>query len=509
MKDDSKKITKKDREDLKRLTKIGLVAPDKPGKRKQTFSVRIAPERNFKGETYPGFDDHPSELGIEYSKHIDTAETASVWEALANEYYAMGGIPVWIKEAISILDTAVYWQLVHYQFFNDGKAYPSLKTLSRNLWVRRNSVRASLARLVEVGLIVRVRQASGRRPAQYQVIQGNAIPEKVLPPRRADSGFAKLSNPVEDIAQNLEDIAQTDRGHRAISQKTKPPLGVEAASAERSRVRSHTSTKAQSQTISSPMTIDAEKKKRRKELDREKHRVTPTLIRPFYEHEVTIEILTEIINKSDSLSQKYETILDLEKRLGKFNPETGVIEPGRWSEKGNPLLHFFIKDLRARPRDVSKLPNVLNKLLTLELERVKENAEIQERAFKNHAFREKQRREAEEARLLREREKKEAEMKVWEQARLNLISKLSELRDRFLAAMSVQYTPEQIEGLMEGFGVAQEISHYSGRISGIDEIERELVKALAFYSEKFAPVKLDPNELLERWYYQKLVFPSQ
>ena len=118
---------------------------DPKAKHRKGYEVRIA-SGNDLGDSYPSFQDHPSPEGtIEYAKHVDTSGLATVWEAIANEHYANGGIPRWVHDSLTPLHLSVYWQMVHYQRVWEGRANMSLKTLSRNLGVKYRSVQRSLS----------------------------------------------------------------------------------------------------------------------------------------------------------------------------------------------------------------------------------------------------------------------------------------------------------------------------------------------------------------------------
>jgi hypothetical protein len=92
-----------------------------------------------------------------------------VWEAIANEHYANGGIPRWVHDSLTPLHLSVYWQLAHYQRVWEGCANMSLKTLSRNLGVKYRSVQRSVRKLLEIGAIVQIQKTRAVATA-YRVV---------------------------------------------------------------------------------------------------------------------------------------------------------------------------------------------------------------------------------------------------------------------------------------------------------------------------------------------------
>ena len=123
------KLTKKEIESAVASGQITYKSPKSKGRK--GYEVRLVAENTYISETYPGFADHPSPEGsVKYDKHVDTSEAATVWEAITNENYAKGGIPVWIRKQLTDLDVSIYWQLVWNQRVWGGSAYPSFPTVT-------------------------------------------------------------------------------------------------------------------------------------------------------------------------------------------------------------------------------------------------------------------------------------------------------------------------------------------------------------------------------------------
>ena len=308
--------TKEDKSKLNHLLEIGMISPDKPGKKKTTYSVRLIPENTFENITYPGFNDHPStQEGIEYSKQIDQTPTGSIWTGLVNMIYAEGGIPLWIREATSDLDISVYWQMAHYQFVNDGTARMSVRTLSRSLARPYRSIQRCIARLLEVGLVVKVRKNSGRTPSAYRVLPPSSIQPKTISKRRIDSGFDELLPSVEVTAGSVEVTAQTRRGDRADTQKTKPLQG-ESADGRSAGARPVTvSRKNNPMTMTQIPTIDNSKKKSKVERNRVTYSNRPHIIRTFHDIEVNPKILTTLLNNVPTLLTLFNECVDTNTRF--------------------------------------------------------------------------------------------------------------------------------------------------------------------------------------------------
>jgi hypothetical protein len=356
-----KRTSREDREALDRLIRNGVVAPDKPGKKKTTYSTRIIPDGGYESDTYPGFSDHPSTQGIEYTKHIDQTPTASIWTAQANLLYAEGGFPRWIRASVSDLDISVWWQMVHYQFMNDRDAYPSVRTLSRNLAVYYKSIQRSISRLLEVGLLVQTRQNSGRKPSAYRAVMPSSIEPQALGPRRIDSGFNKDSASIEETAQSVEETAEKHRGVHAVTQKTKPLKGVVSEHGADAPVATTTQ---RYKAVNEIRTIDELRDSRKLERNKLEHSQRPTTFRRFHKREVTASILRDLIENSPTLHEINDRVLIADKRFGSFNEALGACEAGPWSSEPDAIVNALSVTLNSKRYDIRQLPKAIESELS-------------------------------------------------------------------------------------------------------------------------------------------------
>lgn len=487
---EKKRISKKDREDLDRLVRSGVVSPDKPGKKKTTYSTRIIPDGGYASDTYPGFLDHPSTQGIEYTKHIDQSPAGSLWTALASLAYAEGGFPTWIRVAVSDLDLSVYWQMVHYQYLNDGEARMSVRTLSRNLSRPYRSIQRCISRLLEVGLIIQTRKNSGRKSSAYKVIPASSIKPHEVTPRRSDSGFKRDSALVEVTAESVEVTAENGRGDRADTQKTKPLKGV-VGEVGASAPFATTTQK------SDLTTIDELRKKKEKERKRAEYSQQIKTIRYFHQREVTPEILRSLLNNSPSLRNSFDTAIDLNTRLGVFTEALGACEPGVWSNP-DQVIERLSRKLQSNQFDIRELGKAFESVLASHLDAISKQAARVESDFKYWEVKQEKRREEEKRRQYVERERLEAEARKRE-ARLQ---PLNDIRARLLSIF-----PDSTDQVDNWGSVHNFISHHSGRTMGVHEIECDLSQALAKYSGASSWRDIsDPKriQLLEDWFTSSL-----
>lgn len=345
-----RRVSKDDREDLTRLIMNGVVSPDKPGAKKTTYSTRLIPDESFVSKTYPGYLDHPSTQGVEYTKHVDQSPTGSIWQALANQVYAEGGFPTWIRDGVSDLDISVYWQMVHYQFVNDGKARMSVRTISRNLARPYRSIQRCIVRLREVGLIVQIEKHSGRRASAFRVLSPSSLEPRILPPRRSDNTFETFGDSVEVTAGSVEVTADNSRGDRAVTQKTKPLKGVVGAVGA-SAPSATTTRKKKDMPTSNLLTIDELKKNSKQKRRPESIPPKIGLVRKFHAWEVTDEKLEEWIKTSPSLRTAFSRCLGVAKRAGELDQASGAVLPH--SLAGDGKIYEYIRNtLTQNPYDV-------------------------------------------------------------------------------------------------------------------------------------------------------------
>lgn len=371
----------------KRELKAGLASgqityKDPKAKHRKGYEVRIASGYEV-SDSYPGLNDHPSQEGtIEYTKHVDTSPLATVWEAIANEHYAQGGIPLWIHNfPTSPLDLAIYWQIVHYQRVWDGRANMSLKTLSRNLGVKYRSVQRGIQKLLKIGAIELIQKHSGRRPAAYRVVL-----------------LSSLENPldVETTGQNLEATSEHRRGDSSVVQKAKPLKGRVArspADAVRATPREKKSSR--------PRTIDEDQTFRAKQRAKQGRTAKPSLIRAFFPAEVRKEKIKKAL-EIEILAKKWEAVLEIALVSGSVDLENETFSPA--PEASEEILIDRVQGILILNKfDVTKLERALDSVLDSLLQKMELKKKELEKTLKN--FRDQRERDS---RLQREKEKAEA-----------------------------------------------------------------------------------------------------
>jgi DNA-binding Lrp family transcriptional regulator len=464
----------------KRLSKAELEAglangqityKDPKTKHRKGYEVRIA-SGNDSGDSYPSFRDHPSPEGtIEYAKHVDTSGLATVWEAVANEHYANGGIPRWVHESLTPLHLSVYWQMAHYQRVFEGRANMSLKTLSRNLGVKYRSVQRSVRKLLEIGAIEQIQKNSGRRPAAYQV--------RLL---------SSLENPftVEATHQNVEATSENRRGDPSVVHKTKPLKGRVArstADADRATPREK----------KSPLlrTIDEDRTFRTKQRAKQERASKPQLIRAFFPVEVRKEKIAEVLELK-SLAEKWEAVKEMAKVTGGVDLESETYIPAIESDDAK-LLEFVQARLLLARFDVTNLAKALdwvldsylkeNSLVKEEFERKLKNTRDQrEREAGRQAAREK-----EEAERRENLEREEAERLLQRQRdRVETFEYLERARDFLLTVF-----PNLLERI-DGWG---SVTSFLYELNGGKEANR--IENVKLRSQLYDLSKAIPTKLLE------------
>lgn len=356
-----KKPSPEDRKNLKDLVEKGVVTPNRPGNPRKGYSVRAISEDSFEQSTYPGFADHPTNQGIEYSKHVDLNGTSTVWEAIQNDNYASGGMPTWIWENTSEGDLLLYWQMVHYQRVWDGIVKVSVRTLSRNVSMQYRSVQRCLKNLQRVGLIVNVAANQGRKPNQYKVQLPSSIKPKVFETKRRESGF------VEVTAETVEVTAENSKGNLADTQKTKPLKGL--VSEDRAKARLATTNKktdATSDVNKNLKTIDEQTKARKKKINLEKAREGKSLaskLRAYHDHEVAVEILEHHLKTCPPLRNLFDACINLSEFSGGVEEATGEVF-GKWIDAPRELFSKIQTALTTSPFNVNNLDRAIE--LTLQ-----------------------------------------------------------------------------------------------------------------------------------------------
>lgn len=355
-----KKLTKKEIESAVASGQIAYKDPKSKGRK--GYEVRLVAENTFVTDTYPGFIDHPSPEGsVEYDKHVDTSESATVWEAITNENYAKGGIPIWIRKELTDLDLSIYWQLTYHQRVWGGTAYPSFKTLSRNLGCQYRSVQRSIKRLLNVGVIVQKRKSSGRSPNRFQVILFSQIEPPTL------SSVQKSPN-LETTGGVLETTGEHAIGDPVVVQKTKPLKGRVA----RSPAEAGRATPRKKNLVPILQTIDEASNFRKKRVAQEKVIASPRIIRPFHSHEVTESKLLTLLKDVDFLAKKWEKTKEQARISGSIDYEQLIILPAPESEDEG-LARYCAERLTSSSFDVTNLPKSLDLILKscfMQLEKV-------------------------------------------------------------------------------------------------------------------------------------------
>jgi len=356
-----KKPSKQDRKNLKDLVEKGVVTPNRPGNPRKGYSVRATPENSFDQSTYPGFADHPTNQGIEYSKHVDLNGLSTVWEAIQNDNYASGGMPTWIWENTSEADISLYWQMVHYQRVWDGVVKVSVRTLSRNVSLQYRSVQRCIKNLQRVGLIVKVAQNQGKKPNQYKVQLPSSIKPKTFASKRRESGF------VEVTAESVEVTAENIKGNHADTQKTKPLKGL--VSEDRAEARLATTNKKTITTSDSNKklkSIDEETKARKKKINLEKAKERKSFaskLRAYHEHEVAIPILENHLETCPPLRKLFDACLDVSEASGGVDEATGEVF-AYWRDARKELLLKIQRFLTSSKFNANNLDRAIE--LTLE-----------------------------------------------------------------------------------------------------------------------------------------------
>lgn len=376
---DKKGLTKKE---LEAGLASGQITYKNPKtKHRKGYEIRIASGFEVSA-SYPSVNDHPSQVGtIEYAKNVDTSPLATVWEAIANEHYAQGGIPLWIHNLTSSLDLAIYWQIAHYQRVFEGRANMSLKTLSRNLGVKYRSVQRSIRKLLDIGAIELIQKNSGRRPAAYRVVLLSSLEQPL---------------DVEATSEIVETTNEHRRGDSSVVQKTKPLKGrVVRSPAEAGR---DTPRKKKS----SPLrTIDEDRTFRAKQRAKQKKSLRPSLVRAFFLAEVRKEIIEEALG-IELLAKKWKAALNLAKVSGGVDLENDSFTPAPEVNE-EIFLEKVQKILTLNKFDVTKLERALDSVLDFILQEMELKKKELEGTLKN--FRDQRERES---RLQAAKEKEEA-----------------------------------------------------------------------------------------------------
>ena len=415
---DKKRLTKKELE--AGLASGQITYKDPKAKHRKGYEVRIASGFEV-SDSYPSFNDHPSQEGtIDYAKHVLTTPLATVWEAVANEHYARGGIPIWVHEfPTSSLDLAIYWQMVHYQRVWEGRANMSLKTLSRNLGVKYRSVQRSIRKLLDIGAIELIQKNSGRKPAAYRVVLLSSL-EKPLD--------------VEATSEIVETTNEHRRGDSSVVHKTKPLKGrVVRSLAEAGR---DTPRKKKS----SPLrTIDEDRTFRARQRAKQERAARPSLVRAFFPAEVRNEKIKEAL-EIEVLAKAWKTVLDLAKVSGGVDLEGETFTPA--PEASEEILLGRVQEVLTQNKyDVTKLERALDSVLISiwrELEQKKKELERSLKNFRDQRERESRLQAAKEkegAARLEESERKEAELlRERKRSHVETVEYLERARD-FLRAL--------------------------------------------------------------------------
>lgn len=344
------KLTKKEIESAVASGQITYKSPKSKGRK--GYEVRLVAENTYVSETYPGFADHPSPEGsVKYDKHVDTSEAATVWEAITNENYAKGGIPVWIRKQLTDLDVSIYWQLVWNQRVWGGSAYPSFKTLSRNLGCKYRSVQRSINRLLEVGVIELKSKSSGRSTNRFQVVLFSQIEPPQVP-------IVRKSADLETTGGALETTGEHTIGDSSVVQKTKPLKGRVADAPANAAL----STPRKKKSTSTLQTIDEASNSRHRKIAQKKIHDRPRIIRPFHPHEVTAGKLLALVADMEFLAKKWEAVKGQARISGSIDFEQLCVLPASESEDEG-LARYCAERLTSSSFDITNLPKSLDSIL--------------------------------------------------------------------------------------------------------------------------------------------------
>ena len=318
-------------------------------KNRKGYEIRITAENSFESQTYPGFDDHPSEEGtVEYLKHVDTSDAATVWQAVANEHYARGGIPCWLKDSLSDLEISLYWQLAHYQMVWGGTARPSYKTLSRNLGCRYRSVQRGIARLLETGVVKLVKKNAGRRPNVFRVVLFSELePQGAIPRGKKDS--------VEVTDGEVEATGEATLDDSVVTQKTKPLKGRVAGAPANAAL----STTRKKKSDALLQTIGEASVSRHKKIAQSNSIARPGVFRSFHLHEVSEERILSVLNDVEFLAGNWEIAKKIASKSGKIDYENLTILPAKEHQDAG-LFIYCQKILTSQKYDITNLPKALD-----------------------------------------------------------------------------------------------------------------------------------------------------
>lgn len=434
-----KKLTKREIESAVASGQIAYKDPKSKGRK--GYEVRLVAENTFVSDTYPGFADHPSlEGSLEYLKHVNTSEAASVWEAIANENYAKGGMPIWIRNKLSDLDVSIYWQLTWYQRVWGGNSYPSFKTLSRNLGCKYRSVQRSIHRLLDVGVIELKRKSSGRRTNMYKVL----LFSQVEPP--SESLFKK-GKVLETTDEDLEATSQHAIDDHAVAQKTKPLKGRVA----RSPAEAGRATPRKNKSALLLQTIDEASNSRHKKIAQARVNVRPKIIRPFHSSEVTQSKLMTLVGDMEFLALNWEKTKEQAKISGSIDFEHLRILPAPESEDEG-LARYCAKHLTSNNLDVTNLPKSLDLILrSCLMQQEKISTEL---AYKlNQAIRQK-----------KDEECRNEEIRLREESRLAVITK-----ERLLITDKLLLAHQFLQKVVPNF--ADLVNNWGSALSALNELE--------------------------------------
>ena len=465
---DKKRLTKKELE--AGLASGQITYKDPKAKHRKGYEVRIASGFEV-SDSYPSFNDHPSQEGtIEYAKHVDTSPLATVWEAVANEHYARGGIPIWVHEfPTSSLDLAIYWQMVHYQRVWEGRANMSLKTLSRNLGVKYRSVQRSIRKLLDIGAIELIQKNSGRKPAAYRVVLLSSL-EKPLD--------------VEATSEIVETTNEHRRGDSSVVHKTKPLKGrVVRSPAEAGRATPR-------EKKASPLrTIDEDRTFRAKQRAKQEKSVRPSLVRAFFPAEVRKEKIEEALGIK-LLAKKWKAALNLAKVSGGVDLENDSFTPAPEVNE-EIFLEKVQKILTLNKFDVTKLERALDSVLDFivqEMELKKKELEGTLKNFRDQRERESRlqaAKEKEEAARLEKIEREEAErLQKQKKSHAETVEYLERARDLLRALYP------DLQGRLEGWGGVRSFLYELGGGKESKRIEDVDIRSRLYEVSKAIPTKL-------------------
>ena len=443
---------------------------DPKAKHRKGYEVRIASGFEV-SDSYPSFNDHPSQEGtIEYAKHVDTSPLATVWDAVANEHYARGGIPIWVHEfPTSSLDLAIYWQMVHYQRVWEGRANMSLKTLSRNLGVKYRSVQRSIRKLLDIGAIELIQKNSGRRPAAYRVVLLSSL-EKPLD--------------VEATSEIVETTEETRRGDSSVVQKTKPLKGrVVRSPAEAVRATPR-------EKKASPLrTIDEDRTFRAKQRAKQEKSVRPSLVRAFFPAEVRKEKIEEALG-IELLAKKWKAALNLAKVSGGVDLVEETFTPA--PEASEEILLGRVQEVLTQNKyDVTKLERALDSVLITIWHELEQKKKELERSLKNsrdqreRELRLQEAKDKEEAARLEKVRREEAErLRESKKSHVERVEYLERARD-FLRALY-----PDLQSRIDGWGSVRGFLYELNGGKEYGRIENAEVRSHLYELSKAIPTKL-------------------